>query len=111
MTLRTFAPAIMLVWLAAGSLRADVPPGPTFRAGFAERDVTPEVGMEAPGGYGKAYLKSVHDSCKVRASVFDDGRSRVAIVGLDALGVRRDTVVNARRAIRERTGIPDMAQS
>jgi neutral ceramidase len=107
MTLRTFAPAIMLVWLAAGSLRADAPPAPTFRAGFAERDVTPEVGMEAPGGYGKAYLKSVHDPCKVRASVFDDGRSRVAIVGLDALGVRRDTVVNARRAIRERTGIPD----
>ena len=63
--------------------------------------------MEAPGGYGKSYHKVIHDACKVRASVFDDGRSKVAIVGIDGLGVRRDMVVNARRAIRERTGIPD----
>ncbi len=31
--------------------------------------------MEVPGGYGKAFSKRIHDPCKVRAAVFDDGKS------------------------------------
>src|SRR5439155_9409631 len=97
---QTCAWAILAGFLANGLARAD------FKAGFAERDITPAVGSEAPGGYGKAYHKSIHDPCKVRASVFDDGKSRVAIVGIDALGIRRDTVLKVRRAVADRTGIP-----
>ncbi len=78
------------------------------RAGFAERDITPEIGMEVPGGYGKAYSKKIHDPCKARACVFDDGQRRVALVGLDALGVPRSLVLEARAKIAERCGIaPD----
>jgi neutral ceramidase len=77
-----------------------------LKAGFAERDITPDVGMEQPGGYGKAYHRLIHDPCKVRASVFDDGTRRVALVGIDALFIRRETVKVVREAVHSRIGIP-----
>jgi hypothetical protein len=79
------------------------------KAGFAERDITPEIGMEVPGGYGKSYSKKIHDPCKVRACVFDDGKNRVALVGLDAIGEPRSMVLAARAEIEKRCGIPQEA--
>src|SRR5580765_6139429 len=89
------------------ALAADAPP-PVFKAGFAEQDITPDIGMEAPGGYGKGFHTSFHDPCKVRAVVFDDGKKRVALVGLDLLFVTRQLVLEARAEIQKRCGIaPD----
>ena len=80
-----------------------------MKAGFAERDITPEPGMERPGGYGKAYHSDkVHDPCKIRASVFDDGKTMVALVGIDTLTVPRALVQAARADIERACGIsPD----
>src|SRR5438046_2650083 len=69
------------------------------KVGFAERDITPELGMEEPGGYGKVFHKKFHDACKVRAAVCDDGKIRVALV------VPRHLVLAARKAILEKCGI------
>lgn len=78
---------------------------PTFKAGFAERDITPDIGMEAPGGYGKSYHRTFHDPCKVRVAVFDDGKRRVALVSLDLLFINRYLVKEMRAEIERRCGI------
>src|SRR5262245_44573603 len=85
--------------------RADTPS--TFKAGFAERDITPAIGSEAPGGYGKAYHRTLHDPCKVRAAVFDDGKAVAALVGIDGLFIHRQTTQNVRKAVAAKTGIPE----
>lgn len=114
LAMKTFVSFVLALGLVTGlettpGAPADARPqglsGP-FRAGFAERDITPEIGMEMPGNYGKVFGRSIHDPCKVRAAVFDDGVKRVALVGIDALMLRRESVVAARRLIQERCGLP-----
>jgi neutral ceramidase len=75
------------------------------KVGFAEADISPEIGMEEPGGYGKVFHKSFHDACKVRVAVFDDGQKTAALVGLDSLMVPRHLVLAVRKDIQARCGI------
>src|SRR3569623_837798 len=87
---------------------APAPPTSTIKAGFAYADITPDIGEEQPGGYGKSFHKTFHDACKVRAAVFDDGKKRAAVVGLDLLAVPRYIVLAARTEIKAECGIePD----
>jgi hypothetical protein len=81
------------------------PEGRLLKAGFAERDITPDVGMQMPGNYLPDFVKGFHDRCKVRAAVFDDGATRVALVGTDTVVIPADVVQAARTKIQERCGI------
>ncbi|MFW5798087.1 MAG: hypothetical protein ACOCXX_00380 [Planctomycetota bacterium] len=77
-----------------------------MKAGFAERDITPAVGMERPGGYSKRFVERTHDPLKVRAAVFDDGAGVAALVGVDTCIIGRATVELARAEIDRLSDVP-----
>jgi len=76
------------------------------KVGFAERDITPDRPGDRPEGVGYNRMDTVHDPCKVRAVVVDDGRARVALVGCDLESLFRSVVQDARREIEAACGIP-----
>ena len=77
-----------------------------FKAGFSEQDITPEAGMEVPGGYGKSHNQGeVHDPLKVRAVVFDDGKCKVALIGIDAIAIGEHITAEVRQRIHQTCGI------
>src|SRR5207244_6992902 len=48
----------------------------------------------------------VHDELHARCLVLDDGKTKLAIVVCDLLGMHRSVSVEARRLIEDATGIP-----
>lgn len=63
--------------------------------------------MEMPGASHRTFHDGlVHDPCKARAAVFDDGVSRVALISVDAVVVSDRLVRAAREEIADRCGIP-----
>jgi len=77
-----------------------------MKAGFAERDITPDLTTDRPEGIAYPRPATVHDPCKVRAAVFDDGHCRVALVGCDLESMLRSVVLAARAEIEAACAIP-----
>jgi hypothetical protein len=78
------------------------------RAGFAERDITPDIGMLESHAVARHFFTRFNDPCKLRVAVFDDGQRKVALIGLDALMIPRSVVLQARVEIEKACGIkPD----
>lgn len=98
--------ALLFLGLLTASAPAQIPlPSSSIKAGFAERDITPDIGSEQPGGYGKGFHRTFHDACKVRVAVFDDGKKTAVVIGLDSLVVPRQVVLDARTQIEKTTAI------
>ncbi len=74
-----------------------------MKAGFAELDVTPPVGCWILGCV--AQSTGVHDPLMARAMVLDDGATKVAILGIDLIGMGWELADELQTLIRERAGV------
>lgn len=87
--------------LASAAFAAD-----PFRAGAATSNITPSLDSMIVGGFVPFPASGVHDELHARCLVLDDGKTKLALVVCDLLGMHRSVSVEARRLIEEATGIP-----
>ena len=77
-----------------------------FRAGAATSVITPALGGDIIGGFLPIPATEIHDNLHVRCLVLDDGKTKIALVVCELLGIHRIVSVEARKRIQEKTGIP-----
>ena len=78
-----------------------------LRAGAAAVDVTPkEFPLNMPGGFRANMAETAHDPLHARALVLDDGRTTLAMVVVDSLGVAPELIDEAKELASKETGIP-----
>jgi len=77
-----------------------------LRLGTAAVKITPPLGTPMAGYYGARGAKGVLDDLYAKAAVWDDGKTKAAMVVCDLIDLPRAPVFEARRIIAEKTGIP-----
>jgi hypothetical protein len=103
-TLLSFAVVVFLSVLPTA--RAAEAPAGKFRAGAVTSNITPELGLGIVGGFVPYPGSHVHDELHARCLVLDDGKTMLALVVCDLLGMHRSVSLEARRLIQEAAGIP-----
>src|SRR5436190_24186816 len=78
----------------------------SFKAGAAISNITPPLGQNIVGGFSPTPSTHVHDELHARCLVLDDGKTRLAFVVCDLLGIHRLISDEARKIIQERSKIP-----
>ena len=96
----------VVICLTSTTLVAAAPPAPGFRAGAATSNITPELGAPIIGGFAPFPSTNVHDELRARCLVLDDGKTRLALVVLDLLGIDTCVSTEARKRIEKEAGIP-----
>lgn len=92
-----------LLSLAASLPAADNAP---LMAGAATSNITPELGGDVIGGFNPYPAEHIHDELHARCLVLDDGKTKLALVVCDLLGIHRSLSVKARELIEKEAGIP-----
>ncbi|MDQ3623597.1 MAG: hypothetical protein M3463_14080, partial [Verrucomicrobiota bacterium] len=99
--MKILSTTIFTILLASAALAAE-----PLRAGAATSNITPELGWKIVGGFVPFPATGVHDELHARCLVLDDGKTKLALVVCDLLGLHRSISVEARRLIEDATGIP-----
>jgi hypothetical protein len=97
---------LMVGCLAGAQLLAASRDKVVFRAGAAASNITPFLGGEIVGNFVRPIATNVHDELHARCLVLDDGKTRLALVVCDLLGISRSVSTEARKLIQQNTGIP-----
>jgi hypothetical protein len=107
MSPQTFLPlvAAVLVGLGFVASAAEAPPA-RLLAGAATSNITPELGSDIVGGFLPFPATHIHDELHARCLVLDDGKTKLALVVCDLLGLHRCVSIEARKLIEDATGIP-----
>ncbi|WP_395743785.1 hypothetical protein [Prosthecobacter sp.] len=98
--------SLLLALFAAVSLHAADAPKAPLMAGAATSNITPPLGSEVVGGFLPYPCTHIHDELHARCLVLDDGKTKLALVICDLLGMHRSLCVAARELVEKETGIP-----
>ncbi len=98
--------SFVLLATASSRLASSAEPDPTLKVGFAEADITPEVGPGKPAvwmaGYGMGRAATgVHDPLMARAMVLATGKEKLAIASVDLVGLQFDAVERIRAELAD----------
>jgi len=75
-------------------------------AGVAEVDITPPIGNRMAGYFDERISTGTHDPLHAKALVLRQGRTEVALVFSDLIGLSLNVTTNARARAAVQTGIP-----
>ncbi len=96
---------LLALFVTTSTFAADAPKAPLM-AGAATSNITPELGGEVVGGFSPYPCTHIHDELHARCLVLDDGKTKLALVVCDLLGLHRSVSLKARELIEKETGIP-----
>ncbi|MDE0865016.1 MAG: hypothetical protein OSA98_14580 [Rubripirellula sp.] len=96
----------LLILGPAGQPNAWCEEAAPLRAGAAIANISPPLGELVVGGFVPFPANEIHDPLHTRCLVLDNGKTRIAIVVSDNLGIKRTVYDQARELIARQSDIP-----
>lgn len=96
----------MIVLVTAIASVCSAARGQELLCGVAVQDITPPTGYRMSGYFHERLATGTHDPLHVRAVVFNQGETAIALAVVDLSNVPQDLATEARQAASKRSGIP-----